>query len=111
MTMENVAFFHIAELENQRAHSGKRYLEFLRIPVMSAGVYVLPGGGTDTQSPHREDELYYIVRGKARMRVNAETRTVQAGSIIFVAASADHSFYDIEEEMVILVFFAPAESE
>lgn len=109
--MEKAAFFHISELENQRARSGKRYLEFLRIPAMSSGVYVLPAGGTDLQSPHKQDELYYVASGKAKMRVNVESRAVHAGSVIFVAAEAEHRFYDIEEELTVLVFFAPAESE
>jgi len=110
-SMQKAGFFHISELEKQREQAGKRYFEFLRIPAMSAGAYVLPAGGTDPQSPHKEDELYYVVRGKAKMRANAETRTVNAGSIIFVAAAVEHRFYDIDEELVVLVFFAPAESE
>lgn len=109
--MREAGFFHIAELEKQRERLGKRYQEFLRIPAMSAGVYILPAGGADPQKPHKEDELYYVVRGKAKIRVNEETRAVSAGSIIFVAAAAPHRFYDIEEELVVVVFFAPAESD
>jgi quercetin dioxygenase-like cupin family protein len=103
-------FFHLSQLEKQRTEAGKRYLEFLRIPAMSAGVYVLPAGGTDPQSPHKEDELYYVVRGKARMQAGSEDQKVGEGSIIFVAAGVKHRFYDITEELLVLVFFAPAES-
>jgi mannose-6-phosphate isomerase-like protein (cupin superfamily) len=103
-------FFPIDELERLRVKAGKSYLEFLRIPAMSAGVYVLPAGGTDPQSPHHEDEMYYVVRGRARMRVGAEDQTVSEGSVIFVAANVEHRFHDIAEELVVLVFFAPAES-
>jgi mannose-6-phosphate isomerase-like protein (cupin superfamily) len=109
--MEEASFFHIAELEKQREGSGKRYQEFLRIPAMSAGVYVVSAGGTDPQKPHKEDELYFVVRGKAKIRVGEESRAVHAGSMIFVAASVAHRFHDIEEELVVVVFFAPAESE
>lgn len=77
---------------------------------MSAGLYVLPAGGTDPQSPHTEDELYYVVRGKARMKVGSENHAVTEGSIIFVAAGVEHRFYEITEELTALVFFAPAES-
>jgi mannose-6-phosphate isomerase-like protein (cupin superfamily) len=97
-------------VEKHREQSGKRYLEFLRIPAMSAGVYVLPAGGTDPQSPHQEDEMYYVVRGRARMRAGAEDQAVSEGSVIFVATGVEHRFYDITEELVVLVFFAPAES-
>jgi len=78
---------------------------------MSAGVYVLPKGGSDPQKPHREDEMYYVVRGRARMQIMDEHAEVGAGSVIFVEAEADHRFYDIKEELEVLVFFAPAEQE
>lgn len=104
------SFFNIADAEKRREQSGKRYLEFLRVPAMSAGVYVLPGGGTDPQSPHKEDELYYVARGRARMRAGSEDQAVSQGSVIFVAAGVEHRFYDIAEELVVLVFFAPAET-
>ncbi len=108
--MQAANFFTMAELEEQREQAGKLYLEFLRVPAMSAGVYVLPAGGTDPQSPHKEDEMYYIVRGRARMRVGAEDRAIGEGSVIFVGAGVEHRFHDIEDELVVLVFFAPAES-
>jgi mannose-6-phosphate isomerase-like protein (cupin superfamily) len=107
----HVNFLSIADIEKRRQPSGKRYLEFLRVPAMSAGVYVLPAGGTDPQSPHKEDEMYYVVHGQARMRAGDEDQAVGPGSIIFVAAEVEHRFYDITEELLVLVFFAPAENE
>jgi len=108
--MSHIHFWKISALEEQQAKTSKRYLEFLRVPAMSAGVYVLPAGGTDLQSPHQEDEMYYVVRGKGWMRVGAESQPVGAGSVIFVEARVEHRFYDIAEELVVLVFFAPAET-
>ena len=66
--MEAQNFFDIAQLEGRRKKSGKSYLEFLRVSSLSAGVYTLAAGSTDTQKPHHEDEIYYVVRGRARMR-------------------------------------------
>jgi mannose-6-phosphate isomerase-like protein (cupin superfamily) len=100
----------IAAIEKQRAASGQAYREFLRVPAMSAGLYVLAAGATDRQSPHHEDELYYVVRGRARFRTGNEDSEVAAGSLLFVAAGAEHLFYDIAEELAALVFFAPAET-
>jgi quercetin dioxygenase-like cupin family protein len=105
-----ILFASLSELVEQRAQSGKPYREFLRVPAMSAGLYVLPVGGTDHQKPHREDEIYYVVRGRARFKAGIEDREVSAGSVIFVAAEVGHRFYDIEEELAALVFFAPAET-
>ena len=103
-------FTTIAEVEAQRVQRGKLYSEFLRVPAMSAGLYVLPAGATDLQRPHHEDEMYYVVRGRGRFRAGEDDREVAAGSVLFVAAEVEHHFYDITEELQLLVFFAPAES-
>jgi mannose-6-phosphate isomerase-like protein (cupin superfamily) len=107
---KDVDFKDLESLSVERGRKGDAYLEFLRVASMSAGIYVLPAGGVDAQSPHRQDELYYVVRGKARMRAGAEDRWLEPGHIVFVAAHVDHRFYDIEEEFTVLVFFAPAET-
>jgi mannose-6-phosphate isomerase-like protein (cupin superfamily) len=88
----------------------RRYHEFLRVSAMSAGVYMLPAGGLDQQKPHKEDEVYYVIRGRAKMRLDTYERTVREGDIIFVEAGLKHRFVDIEQELVVLVIFAPAES-
>ena len=99
----------LAELISQREASNKPYLEFLNVPDLSLGLYVLPAGGTDPQSPHTEDEVYYVVSGKAQIKVADEDRAVQAGSVVYVAKNVEHRFHSIEEELTVLVFFAPAE--
>ena len=113
--MINQHFSSLSDINRERASAGKLYREFLRVPVMSAGVYVLKTGATDPQRPHNEDELYYIVRGRARMRIGSgekmEEQSIQEGSIIFVEAHAEHRFFDITEDLEVLVFFAPAETE
>jgi quercetin dioxygenase-like cupin family protein len=101
----------VGEIDRQRAEAGKLYQEFLRVPAMSAGLYVLAAGATDPQKPHREDELYYVVRGRARFQAGDEDRAIAAGSVLFVAAEVEHRFYDVAEELAVLVFFAPAETE
>jgi mannose-6-phosphate isomerase-like protein (cupin superfamily) len=110
MITRGVQFSVLAELEKERAESGKLYHEFLRVPAMSAGLYVLPAGSTDLQRPHHEDEIYYVARGRARFKAGDDDREVSAGSVIFVAAEVDHRFYDVKEELALLVVFAPAES-
>lgn len=85
------------------------YEEFLRVPAMSAGVYVLSAGAEDLQSPHEEDEVYYVVRGRSRFRRGATEVPVAPGDILFVPAHERHRFLSIAEELVLLVVFAPAE--
>ena len=101
--------FELAELISQRADSNKLYIEFFKVPDLSMGLYVLPAGGVDPQLPHTEDEVYYVVSGKAKIKVADEDRDVQAGSIVYVAKNVEHRFHSIEAELTLLVFFAPAE--
>ena len=89
--------------------SEEPYLEFLRVPSLSVGLYVLPAGAEDPQQPHTEDVGYHVVSGKGHIRGGAEERAVGAGTVVFVEAGVDHRFYDIEEDLMVLVFFAPAE--
>jgi len=110
VTEPKALFFTAAELDGQRKESGKLYRELLRVPSMSAGLYVLAAGATDPQSPHREDEMYYVVRGRARFRAGDEDREISSGDVLFVARNVEHRFHDITEEIAVLVFFAPAES-
>ena len=102
--------FETTDLIAQRAQSGKLYIEFLKVPAMSMGLYTLAAGATDPQRPHNEDEAYYIVSGHGQIRVGDEDRAMQPGSIIYVAKRVPHKFHSISEDMQILVFFAPQES-
>lgn len=101
--------FDIIELISQQKQQDKLYLECLRVPSLSVGVYTLAAGDQDPQQPHSEDEVYYVVSGKARIQVGEEDQAVEAGSIIFVAAQVEHRFHSITEDLSVLVFFAPAE--
>ena len=108
--MNPETFYDLPTVSGERAQAGKLYQEFLRVPAMSAGVYVLAAGASDPQKPHHEDELYYVVRGRAKMLVASEEQVVKAGSVIFVPAKVEHRFFDIAEELELLVLFVPAES-
>jgi mannose-6-phosphate isomerase-like protein (cupin superfamily) len=108
MTTKN--FYDLPTISAERGKAGKLYQEFLRVPALSVGVYVLAAGAVDPQKPHKEDEVYYVVRGRAHMRVGREEQVIKSGSVIFVAAGVEHLFFDVSEELEVLVFFAPAES-
>jgi mannose-6-phosphate isomerase-like protein (cupin superfamily) len=103
-----VAFTWTALLEAQK-DAARPYLEFLRRPSLSAGLYVLPAGATDLQRPHTEDEVYVVAAGGALFTSGDQTREVRAGDVLFVAAGVTHRFHDISEELRLIVVFAPPE--
>jgi mannose-6-phosphate isomerase-like protein (cupin superfamily) len=113
MTVTGGAQFQSAELDDMvaraRAASDSYAAEVLRSDLLSVGLYILPAGGTDDQSPHGEDEVYYAVKGRAKIRVGESDHPVQPGTVLFVPARAVHYFHDISEELILVVFWAPPE--
>jgi mannose-6-phosphate isomerase-like protein (cupin superfamily) len=101
--------FELSSLLAELRRADDPYLEFLRVPSLSVGLYTVPAGGADRQAPHTEDEVYYVLEGRAKLRIEQEDREVGPGSLIYVGANADHRFHNIEQDLTILVFFAPAE--
>jgi quercetin dioxygenase-like cupin family protein len=103
------AAFHLTDLDTERSKLGKMYLEFLRVADLSTGLYVLEAGATDPQQSHTEDEVYIVMQGKGKIKVADNVFPVSTGSVVYVAANIEHRFFEIEERLEVLVFFAPAE--
>lgn len=101
--------FELPDVQRELAASGRLYHEFIRTHDLSVGIYVLAAGATDPQGPHTEDEVYHVISGRGRIRVGEEERAIVPGSVVFVGADVPHQFRDIEEELVLLVMFGPAE--
>ena len=90
-----------------RDSEGHGYVDFMRSDKLSVGLSVWPRGSIDRQRPHDEDEVYYVISGRGTIRVAGEDRPVKAGTILFVATGVEHRFHDIEEDLRVLVFWAP----
>lgn len=100
--------FEIPELDPQpRDEQNHGYIDFFASEKLSVGLSVWPAGTVDRQRPHREDEVYYVIGGRGAIEVAGEDRPVKAGSLVFVAAEVEHHFHDIEEDLRVLVFWAP----
>ena len=99
--------FQLSELTKHVAGKDPCFHEFLRRPGLSSAVYRLPAGAKDMQAPHLEDEIYFVVEGKARLKVNDQDQEIGPGSILYVQATAQHSFFDISEDLTLLAFFGP----
>ena len=99
--------FEILDLVTMQQKLNERYLEFFMGEKLSMGLYVLHVDEVDPQNPHTEDEMYYVVNGRATLTVNGEDRQVQPGTVIFVETGAQHKFHSITENLILLVVFAP----
>ena len=101
--------FNLNELAAESERGDQRWREFLRVPSLSMGLYRLKAGQADEQQPHTEDEVYFVLSGKASFRAGGREQAVVAGSLIFVERTVEHRFVDITEDLTALVFFAPPE--
>jgi len=108
MTTSAWQVFDVERLRERFTGAPAEYKEFLRAPTLSCGIYTLRAGARDMQSPHDEDEVYYVISGRATLKVGAQTHDVKAGSVLYVRATEEHSFFEIQEDMTLLVFFAAA---
>jgi|SRR6266487_5073962 mannose-6-phosphate isomerase-like protein (cupin superfamily) len=99
--------FDAAELIAAHRGADHVYVDLLDAGTLSLGLAIWPAGSVDTQQPHTEDEVYYVVEGRARITVAGEVRPVGPGSIVFVGIGVEHRFHDIEEDLRVLVFWAP----
>ncbi len=98
----------IPDLDPQpRDADGHGYIDFLASNELSVGLAIWPVGATDRQQPHREDEVYYVISGRGVIRVSHEDQELKAGTLVFVGAGVEHRFHDIEEDLRVLVFWAP----
>jgi len=99
--------FEVADLVAARQGPEHVYADFIRSDLLSVGLASWPAGSDDTQQPHTEDEVYHVIQGRARIVVAGEERPVGPGSVVFVATGVEHRFVDIEEDLHVLVFWAP----
>jgi mannose-6-phosphate isomerase-like protein (cupin superfamily) len=106
MTDGTWQLFDLAAIKEKLRGDAVEYLEFLNVPALNCGLYSLAAGSTDMQSPHDEDEVYLVLTGTARMRLAGEERSVGPGTLLYVSATTEHSFFEVEEDMTLLVFFA-----
>ena len=97
--------FDLAELLETCEKRGTPYLEFLRVPALSSGIFRLAAGADDIQTAHDEDEVYFVLRGRAQLVMDGEGTDLGPGSILYIPADTDHRFVNVEEDLSLLVFF------
>lgn len=111
MSDNNWRVFDLDEIRHKLKGETVEYLEFLNVPALNCGIYFLTAGSRDMQAPHDEDEVYLVLDGSARMRLGDEERAVGPGSLLYVSAATEHSFFEIEEDMTLLVLFATGQRQ
>ncbi len=110
MTDRQPQILQMDALADKVAGDEPRFFEFLRVPTLSAAVYRLPASARDRQAPHLEEELYFVVSGRAKLRAGERELPVYPGTVVYIPAGSDHSFVGIEEDLVLMVVFGASQS-
>jgi len=92
------------------SRDGHNVAEFFRSPSGSLSLTIVrwPAESVDDQTPHTEDEVYYVLNGRATLVVEDRRTDVVPGSLAFVGAGDEHRFVDITGDLEVLVFWSPA---
>jgi mannose-6-phosphate isomerase-like protein (cupin superfamily) len=89
---------------------GEPFAEALRHGSMSVEVFA--PRGVDSQLPHDQDELYFIVAGSAEFHHAARRAGVASGDALFVAAGEPHHFEAMSADFAAwVVFWGPKGGE
>jgi mannose-6-phosphate isomerase-like protein (cupin superfamily) len=60
------------------------------------------------QTPHAQDELYFIIRGRGFLLHDNKRDPFESGDIVFVAAGTEHQFEDTSDDLALWrVFYGP----
>jgi mannose-6-phosphate isomerase-like protein (cupin superfamily) len=102
---KNVSGFSVASIS--AGLSGPvGYAEFLNSTHLRCGIYQLGAGAEDPQSPHDEDEIYYVIAGRGKRVTDNGILSAGAGEVLYIGAGVRHRFESIEEALTLLVVFA-----
>ena len=57
------------------------------------------------QSPHEQDELYVIIRGRGILLHDGKREPFEAGDLLFVAAGIEHQVEDTSDDLAVWRIF------
>jgi mannose-6-phosphate isomerase-like protein (cupin superfamily) len=66
----------------------------------------------DRQTPHKQDELYFVQRGSGTLTIDGVAHACKAGDVFFVRAGHDHRFTNCTKDFATwVVFWGPKGGE
>jgi mannose-6-phosphate isomerase-like protein (cupin superfamily) len=90
--------------------TGERFVTALAHGTMSVEVYAPQG--SDPQTPHEQDELYFIHSGSGEFVLDGERHAFAPGTVFFVPARVEHRFASFSRDFAAwVVFWGPPGGE
>lgn len=73
---------------------------------LSIGIQLLRKGDKYGEPAHKNGEVYYILKGNARLRIGKKHYKVSPGMAMYIPPKVVHDFYGVKKEFVFLFIFA-----
>ncbi len=90
--------------------SNSYFHTFINKDSLAAGVLVLQPGEEDTQAPHDNDEMYYVISGNGFLKIKDKDYKISKDKLFFVAKDVEHFFHGNTKELKVLYFFGGTDS-
>lgn len=102
--------FTLAEAERAPIEPGARSPLLMRHGSMTVRYYA--PRGVDAQTPHEQDEVYVVARGRGWFVNGAARHPFGPGDLLFVAAGVEHRFEEFSDDFgAWVVFYGPPGGE
>ncbi len=102
--------FNTNEYIKKIKKSNTYFYTFINKENLAAGILRLDPGEEDTQEPHENDEIYYVVKGDGFLLVDKKDYPVSEGMSYYVAKNIPHKFHGNEKELVVMYFFSGSDT-
>lgn len=102
--------FDIPKYIDEIRNSDGYFHTFLNRQNIAAGVLVLQPGEEDTQEPHDDDEVYFVIRGDGYLKIKDKDYEVSEGKAFYVQKKIPHKFFGNKKELAVLYFFSGPDS-
>ncbi len=91
-------------------NSSDYFHTFINRSNLATGILVLQPGEEDTQTPHKSDEVYYVLSGDGFLRIRDKDYKVSKDKLFFVAKDVEHFFHGNTKDLKVLYFFGGPDS-
>ena len=85
--------------------AGEHSLSLLRRGTAEVKLAVAPAVPPTLLTPHAQDEIYVVVRGRGVLFHDGRPDAFEAGDLMFVAAGVEHRFEDYSPDLAVWVIF------
>ena len=79
-------------------------MDILNTHTMEVGIIKLRKNQKDIQQPHESDEIYYVIGGYGKIKIDKNEYDVKPGNIVYIPKNTSHHFQTINENELIVLY-------